>query len=130
MSSSNKTKYRSKLEKECHQLLGQNEWEYEPHKVAYTMRKNYMPDFVRDDYYIEVKGFFRPGDTAKYKAIAEQLRFEGKDYIFLMPKPDSKVRKGGKITYREWCAKHKIKIFSTSEIKELKEWTRNKQQMQ
>lgn len=117
-------KYRSKLEKECHQLLGRDDWEYEPHKIAYTLRKNYIPDFVQGDCYIEVKGFFRPGDTAKYKAIAEQLKFEGKEYIFLMPKPDAKVRKGGKITYRQWCAKHKVKIFSTSEIKELKEWTR------
>jgi hypothetical protein len=127
MSSLKNLKYRSKLEKECHQLLGKKDWAYEPHKIAYTMRKNYVPDFVLEDkYYVEVKGFFRPGDTAKYKAVAEQLRFEGKEYIFLMPKPDSRVRKGGKITYRQWCAKNKIAIFSTKEVKELKEWTKTK----
>jgi len=121
-------KYRSKLEKECHQLLGISEWEYEPHRVAYTIRKNYTPDFVRGDYYIEVKGFFRSGDRQKYRSIAEQLKFEGKHLIFLMPKPNAKVAKGNKITYREWCKKNDIQIFGTNEIKELKEWTRMKVQ--
>ena len=109
-------KYRSKLEKECHQLLGK-EWEYEPNRIAYTVRRNYTPDFVLGDYYIEVKGFFRTGDTQKYKAIAEQLGFENKSLIFLMPRPDSKTRKGGKITYRKWCAKHNIEIFSTKKLR-------------
>ena len=118
-------KYRSKLEKECHSLLGKA-WKYEPHRIAYTIRKNYTPDFVHGDYYIEVKGFFRSGDTQKYKSIAEQLRFEGKQLIFLMPRPDSKTRKCGKQTYRDWCANHDIPIFSTKEVKELKEWTRKK----
>ncbi len=118
-------KYRSKLEKECHQLLGK-EWKYEPNRIAYTIRRNYTPDFVLGDYYIEVKGFFRSGDRQKYKAIAEQLRFEDKELIFLMPRPHSKVAKGNKITYVEWCKKNKIQIFSTKEIKELKEWTRTK----
>lgn len=117
------TKYRSKLEKECHQLLGKN-WEYEPSRLAYTIRRNYTPDFVKGKYLIEVKGFFRTGDTQKYRAIAEQCGFEGKELIFLMPNPEKKTRKGGKITYREWCAKYDIKIFSTKEIKELKKWTK------
>ena len=123
MSSSKKAKYRSKLEKECHELLGKD-WEYEPHRIAYTVRRNYTPDFVKGDYYIEVKGFFRAGDTQKYKAIAEQLRIEGKQLVFLMPDPNKKTRKGGKLTYRDWCAKNKVQIFSTKEVKELKEWTR------
>jgi len=119
------TKYRSKLEKECHTLLGK-EWKYEPHRIAYTVRRNYTPDFCLNDYYIEVKGFFRAGDTQKYRAIAEQLKFEGKHLIFLMPDPEKKTRKGGKTTYRQWCAKYGIEIFSTKEIKELKKWTKNK----
>ena len=41
-----------------------------------------------------------------------------------MPRPDSKVAKGNKITYRQWCDKYDIKIFSTKEIKELKKWTK------
>jgi len=123
MNSSATEKYRSKLEKECHELLGKD-WQYEPHRIAYIVRRNYTPDFVKGKYYIEVKGFFRVGDTQKYKAIAEQLRAEGKHLVFLMPQPDKRTRKGGKITYRDWCAKNDIAIFSTKEIKELKEWTR------
>ena len=123
MNSSATEKYRSKLEKECHELLGKD-WQSEPHRIAYIVRRNYTPDFVKGKYYIEVKGFFRVGDTQKYKAIAEQLRAEGKHLVFLMPQPDKRTRKGGKITYRDWCAKNDIAIFSTKEIKELKEWTR------
>jgi len=118
-------KYRSKLEKECHDLLGK-QWKYEPNRIAYTVRRNYTPDFVFGDYYIEVKGFFRAGDTQKYRAIAEQLKFENKHLIFLMPDPEKRTRKGGKTTYRQWCAKYDIKIFSTKQIKELKQWTRTK----
>ena len=117
-------KFRSKLEKECYLELGK-EWKYEPCRLAYTIRKNYTPDFVKGKFYIEVKGFFRSGDRQKYRAIDEQLKFEGKELIFLMPRPDSKVAKRNKITYTQWCAKYDIKIFSTKQIKELKEWTKN-----
>ena len=117
-------KYRSKLEKECSIALGK-EWKYEPCRVAYTIRKNYTPDFVKGKFFIEVKGFFRSGDRQKYRSIAEQLKFEGKELIFLMPRPDSKVAKGGKITYTKWCAKYGIKLFSTQQIEELKQWTKN-----
>jgi len=51
------------------------------------------------------------------------MKFEGKELIFLMPRPDSKVAKGNKITYTQWCSKYDIKIFSTKQIKELKQWT-------
>ena len=118
-------KFRSKLEKECSEALGK-EWKYEPCRIAYTIRKNYTPDFVKGKYHIEVKGFFRSWDRQKYKSIAEQPRFEGKELIFLMPRPDSKVAKGNKITYRKWCEKYDIKVFSTKEIKELKKWTKIK----
>ena len=41
-----------------------------------------------------------------------------------MPRPNSKVAKGNKITYTEWCKKNEIAIFSTKEVKELKKWTK------
>ena len=58
------TKFRSKLEKECAEALGK-EWKYEPCRIAYTIRKNYTPDFVKGKYHIEVKGFFRSGNHYK-----------------------------------------------------------------
>ena len=119
-------KFRSKLEADCYDKLG-SDWKYEPERFPYTIQKKYLPDFVKDGkYYIEVKGFFRVGDRQKYRSIAEALREEGKELIFLMPRPHAKVAKGNKITYVEWCKKNDIKIFSTKEIKELKEWTRTK----
>ena len=90
-------KFRSKLEKECSEALGK-EWKYEPCRIAYTIRKNYTPDFVKGKYHIEVKGFFRSGDRQKYKSIAEQMSFEGKELIFLMLSPDSIVAKVKTIT--------------------------------
>jgi len=116
-------KFRSKLELECSKALGKS-WKYEPCRLAYTIRKNYTPDFVKGKYYVEVKGFFRSGDRQKYKSIADQLRFEGKELVFLMPRPESKVSKGNRITYSQWCEKNDIKIFSTKEIKELKKLCR------
>jgi hypothetical protein len=118
-------KFRSKLEAECYKKLG-TEWEYEPERIPYTIQKKYLPDFVKGKFYIEVKGFFRVGDRQKYRSIAEALREDNKELIFLMPRPQAKVAKGNKITYTEWCKKNKIQIFSTKEIKELKEWTRKK----
>jgi hypothetical protein len=116
---SKKLKYRSKLEKECHDLLGDS-WEYEPFQYPYVVHRNYTPDFVKGNKCIEVKGFFRTGDTQKYKAIANKMKEEGLQLVFLMPNPDKRTRKGGKITYRQWCIKNEIKIFSLNDIKALK----------
>lgn len=109
-------KYRSKLEKKVSLLLG-GEWDYEQHKVAYTMHRTYTPDFSKgDDLFVEVKGFFRPGDQAKYIAIKEALDEVGKELVFIFPNPHKPVRRGAKLTHKVWCDKYGFRCYSTSEV--------------
>lgn len=112
--------YRSKLEALVGGLLGPT-WAYEPFKVPYVTYRNYTPDFVWtiDDYYevlVEVKGFFRAGDTAKYKAIRDACMEEGsRELVFFLQSPRSKIRKGAKMTMAEWCDKESIRWFDNVE---------------
>ena len=71
-------KYRNNFEKTAGLLL-KDHCKYEPEKVPYVVHRNYIPDFVgrndknRIDILVEAKGFFRVGDTQKYKAIRDSL---------------------------------------------------------
>ena len=101
--------YKSKLEEMVASLLGPD-WLYEPFRVSYTTHRKYAPDFVRGDILVEVKGFFRPGDTQKYKAIRDSLPSE-QELVFFLSSPFKKVRKGGMLTMAKWCEKEGFKWF-------------------
>lgn len=99
-------KYRSKLEERVADILD-GEWEYESVKAPYIIQRTYSPDFVwtdgTDEFWIEVKGYFRVGDTAKYKAIRKchpDVRL-----IFCFSHPHQPVRKGAKLTMAGWAEK-------------------------
>lgn len=111
-------RYRSKLEKKVHLLLGE-EWEYEPSKIPYVQRRDYTPDFMRGKTLIEVKGFFRPGDQAKYIAIRDSLP-RGTKLVFIFSNPNKPVRKGAKMTMASWCDRHNFKYIGVSDISKLK----------
>ena len=111
-------KYRSKLESKVHLLLGE-EWEYESTKVSYIQRRNYTPDFVRGNTLIEVKGFFRTGDQAKYLAIRESLP-KRKNLVFVFSNPQKPVRRGAKLTMSGWCDKHGFKCMGVNDLVKLK----------
>jgi GrpB-like predicted nucleotidyltransferase (UPF0157 family) len=128
-------KYRSKLEALVASLLGPT-WRYEPFKVAYVTHRNYTPDFVyttkpitqhtrhtesRNHMHIlvEVKGFFRVGDTQKYKAIRDALK-ENQELVFFLQSAKTKVRKGAKMNMGQWCEKESIKWFES--VEDLKEY--------
>ena len=119
--------YRSKLESLVGGLLGPT-WDYEPFKVPYVTHRHYTPDFVfkAGDYEIlvEVKGFFRVGDTAKYKAIRDALAggsmFEDRELVFFLQNPRAKVRKGQKQNMGMWCEKEGIEWFD--DVSKLKEY--------
>ena len=64
-------KYRSGLERALGDKLPSEDFEYEPYSIPYTMNRKYKPDFVCGDTLIECKGFFRAGDTMKYKSIRD-----------------------------------------------------------
>ena len=96
-------KFRSKFEENVSEVLAPW-WEYEASRFPYTMERKYVPDFVHEDTWLEVKGYFRAGDVAKYKAIAKSnpnIRL-----IFIFSNPLKKVRKGAKLTMGEWALKN------------------------
>ncbi len=98
-------KYRSKLEERVADALDED-WEYEPFSAPYTTKRKYTPDFVLDckqETWIEVKGYFRPGDTAKYKAIRSD--YPDIRLIMCFSHPQKPVRKGAKLTMAQWATK-------------------------
>lgn len=113
-------KYRNNFEKTAGLLL-KDHCKYEPEKVPYVVHRNYIPDFVgrnnknRIDILVEAKGFFRVGDTQKYKAIRDSLP-KKKQLVFLLYNPNKKLRKGSKMTMAEWCEKEKFKWYTLEDI--------------
>jgi len=112
--------YRSGLEKKFAELAPRGAFQYEPFKMPYEVKHDYLPDFVHGNYLIECKGFFRVGDTQKYKAIRDCLkRYE---LVFLLSDKHKKVRKGSKLTMEQWCAKEGLKCFTLDEMDKLLEY--------
>lgn len=106
--------FRSKLEEMVASLLGKD-WQYEPFKIKYTTKHTYTPDFVHDtgtgEILVEVKGFFREGDTQKYKAIRDTLEGTDQHLVFFLSSPFKKVRKGAMLNMGQWCDKEGFPWF-------------------
>ncbi len=116
---SSSSMYRSGLEKEFAENFAGLGFEYEPYSVKYTMHRLYKPDFVIGNYLIECKGFFRVGDTQKYKAIRDSINNE---LIFVLSDPNKKVRKGSKLSMGQWCDKEGFRYFTVKQVKEIMEY--------
>lgn len=110
-------KFRSKLEGKVHLLLGED-WEYEADKIPYIVNRKYVTDFTKGRRVLEVKGFFRPGDQAKYLAVRDALLAERKELIFVFSNPNKPVRKGAKLTHGLWCEKNDIRYTSVAGLKD------------
>lgn len=110
-----RNRYRSKLESKVHKLLGAKIWAYEPERVKYTQERSYTPDFVKGDILVEVKGFFRTGDQAKYLAIRDSLP-PWRELIFIFSNPRKPVRKNAKLTMEGWCNKCGFKCMGVNDI--------------
>ena len=111
--------YRSKLEERIHKKLGRI-WKYEGEKVKYIQIKEYTPDFVKKDIWIEVKGRFFPGDLTKYKIIKWTAKIMGKRFVFVFSNPYQKLRKGAKLTMAGWANKQGIEWFSEEDCKKIR----------
>lgn len=83
---------------------------YETARVPYTLTKYYVPDFSippmgnRPGMHIEFKGYLRPQDIVKMKAVKRcnpEL-----DIRFVFQSVNKKVRKGSNMTYADWCKKY------------------------
>ena len=115
--------FRSEFERDVAKQLQPFGFSYEPFQVPYEIPRKYTPDFVYEDnrgwtYLIECKGYFRAGDTQKYKAISKSLPWT-QELIFVLMKPNQKVSKSTKLTMAEWCDKHEILWYNIDTLKEL-----------
>jgi hypothetical protein len=85
--------------------------QYEQHEISYTIpasTHNYKPDFkLPNGIYIESKGWFLPEDRKKHLLIKEQN--PDIDLRFVLQSPNSKIYKGSKTTYAQWCDKNGFK---------------------
>ena len=101
--------FRSEFERDVATQLQPFGFSYEPFQVPYRIERKYTPDFVYQHngrtYLIECKGYFRAGDTQKYRSIKNCLT-ENEELIFVLMKPNQKVSKSTKNTMAEWCDKH------------------------
>jgi len=111
-------KYRSGLEENFANSVPLGAFEFEPFKVPYQTQRHYIPDFVfNGDVLIECKGYFRVGDTQKYKAIRDCLK--SGELIFFLSDPSKRLRKGAKMNMGQWCEKEGFKHYSMNTIDNL-----------
>lgn len=104
-------KKRSKFEVEIGDWLEPHGFDYEPHSIDYVTYQKYTPDFYIEvngyEILVECKGWFRPGDRQKYKAVRDSLS-DTQELLFILYAPDKKVQKGAKLTMAEWCDKEQL----------------------
>jgi len=117
MRGTSKNCYRSGLEKRFAEVAPRGLFKYEPFKLPYEVKHDYLPDFVHKNFLIECKGFFRTGDTQKYKAIRDCIPTY--ELVFLLSDKHKKVRKGSKMTMEQWCTKEGFKCFTLGELDKL-----------
>mgnify|MGYP003650008849 FL=1 len=106
-----KGRYRSGLEKEVAAYLRktQKKVRYEVLKVEWEdlRYRTYTPDFVLDNgIIIETKGIFDSDDRRKHREI--QRQHPELDIRFVFSNAKSKLYKGAKSRYFNWCEQHKF----------------------
>lgn len=91
-------------------------YSYESERIPYVINHTYLPDFsLANGIRIEAKGYFRPGDTAKYKAVKAQN--PDLDLRFVFMDGDKKISRQ-KNTHGQWCDRNGFKWASGSIPKE------------
>jgi len=85
-------------------------WIYEADSFHWwPPRRKYTPDFkvYKKDcsfFYVEYKGYLRPGDRTKMRAIKDQ--YPQLDIRFVFQNAKKKLYKGSKTTYAEWAERY------------------------
>lgn len=99
--------YQSQLEARVAKELkkGMGNVQYETETLSYTIRKNYVPDFIcrtrsGKAIYIETKGYFTAEDRTKMRAVKDT--HPDLDIRMVFDK-NNKVSSRGKMKYSEWC---------------------------
>jgi hypothetical protein len=97
--------------------------QYHPRRIRYVIPEReawYEPDWTHNDWIIEGKGRFRPGEATKYFHIRDAVEKDGWKFVFVFQKPEvpmpgAKIRKNKtKLTHAEWADNHGF-IWTTSE---------------
>lgn len=102
--------YRSGLEDKVSEQLKNAgvDVRYEAYKIPYTIPASshvYTPDFVMPNgVIVETKGIFSPEDRKKHLLIQEQ--YPNLDVRFVFSNSKTKLYKGSKTTYADWCTKN------------------------
>lgn len=82
--------------------------EYEQHVIEYVKpetKHKYHPDFkLPNGIFVETKGRFLADDRKKHILIKKQR--PDLDIRFLFQNSKTKISKGSKTTYADWCIKH------------------------
>lgn len=100
-------KFRSKYEEDVYASVERNGFtvEYEPFSIVYLIKGNYYPDFVLPNgIIVEAKGYF--DSRARAKMVAVKKHNPDLDIRFVFMNSRTKLRKGSKQTYADWCDKH------------------------
>ena len=113
--------YRSGLEEDMAEFLKKLKikFTYEKEKIKWVDLKirTYTPDFVLENgIIIETKGRFISVDRRKHKEIKKQ--FPDLDIRFVFNNSRSKLYKGAKSSYGDWCKKHGFKYADKTIPKE------------
>ena len=122
-------KFRSGSEQRLYDFLKKNKVKhrYEPHKIKYhvSLIRSYLPDFLLpNSIVLEVKGRFTTADRQKHLYIRQNHPLL--DIRFVFDNPKSKLYKGSKTTYAEWCEKHNFIFCSAKDKDILLEWCKEK----
>jgi len=83
-------------------------YEYEKHKIKWEDHqwRSYTPDFVLDSngIIVETKGRFVAADRRKHLKVKEQ--YPKLDIRFVFTNSKTKINKGSKTSYGDWCKRH------------------------
>jgi hypothetical protein len=100
-------KFRSKYEEKLYNNVEERGLavSYEPFSVPYLVKGNYYPDFVLPNgIIVEAKGYF--DSRARAKMVAVKKHNPDLDIRMLFMNSRTKLRKGSKLTYADWCEKY------------------------
>ena len=116
--------FRSGLEEKVADQLKKSgvRFEYETTKIKYVVPESlhtYTPDFVfPNGLIVETKGYWDAADRKKHLLIKQQ--HPNLDIRFVFSNANTKIRKGSKTSYANWCDKHGF-LWAEKEIP--KSWT-------
>lgn len=112
-----KNKFRSKFEEHLFESIGDAPVEYEADSLDYIAKHKYFPDFTITlpdgrKRFVEAKGYLRPQDMVKMKAIKESNPDVDIRIVFAK---DNKVSSKSKMKYSDWAFKNGF-VFSIGGI--------------